>query len=294
MVKKYKAAPIRTGYWRPEEDYLQRIVDSIEDKIQDGDIVTVSEKAISTAIGNLVDESVVQAGRMASFIAKYWMRLVWGYLLGPLSRLRKRTIHHLRNYPLKEGSAHKQLALEQAGLLEALMFGSEGGIDASNLPYSYVSLPLRNAPEIAQKIRSHIKNRLGRNVVVMIVDTDRTYSLRTFHFTHRPRPIEGIHSIEGFLSYAIGRFFKMKHRATPVAVAGSQMLVEEALEIADIANNARGFGAGRTVWDMAERFGVSVTGVTWEMLDKLTHKPIVIVKPMRREKDNPEQQRKRT
>ncbi|MFQ6064201.1 MAG: coenzyme F420-0:L-glutamate ligase [Candidatus Bathyarchaeia archaeon] len=287
MVGKFEAAPIKTVYWRPREDYLQRIVDSIKNKIEYGNIVTVSEKAISTALGNLVDESAIQPSRMASFIAKYWMRLVWGYFLGSLSRLRKRTIQHLRNYPLDEGGAHKQLALERTGLLEALMFGSEGGIDASNLPYSLVSLPLRNASGIAQKIRRHIKNRLGKEVVVMIVDTDRTYSLRTFHFTHRPRPIRGIRSFGGFLSYVIGRFFKMKHRATPVAVAGSQMQVEEALEVAEIANKARGSGAGRTVWDMAERFGVSVTGVTWEMLEKLTHKPIVIVKPMRREEDSP-------
>lgn len=279
MFKKYKTVTIRTQYWRPGEDYLQRIVDSIQNKIQDGDVVTVSEKAISTALSNLVDESTIQPGQMASFLAKYWMRLVWGYLLGPLSRLRNRTIQHLRNYPLEEGSAHKQLALKQTGFLEALMFGSEGGIDASNLPYSYVSLPLRNAPEIAQKIHSYIKTRLGRNVIVMIVDTDRTYSLGTFHFTPRPKPIQGVHSFGGFLSYVIGKFLKMKHTATPIAVAGSPMQTKEALEIAAIANKARGFGAGRTVWDMAERFGVSVTGVTWDMLDKLEHKPIVIVKP---------------
>jgi F420-0:gamma-glutamyl ligase-like protein len=279
VAGKYRTLTIKTHYWRPGEGYIKVIVESIRDRVQDGDIVTVSEKAISTAVGNLIDESTIEPGRMASFLAKFWMRLVWGYLLGPLSRLRKTTIQHLREYPLEEGSAHKQLALEQTGLLGALMFGSEGGIDASNLPYSYVSLPLRNAPEIAQKIRSYIKTRLGRNVVVMIVDTDRTYSLRTFHFAPRPKPIHGIHSFGGFLSYVIGKFLRLKHSATPIAVAGSQMQTKEALEIAETANRARGFGAGRTVWDMAERFGVSVTGVTWDMLDKLEHKPIVVVKP---------------
>ena len=279
MVRKHKTVTVATGYWRPGEDYLLRIADSIQNQIQDGDIVTVSEKAISTALGNLVDESHIAPGIMASLLAKYWMRLVWGYLLGPLSRLRNITIQHLRSYPLEEGSAHKQLALEQTGFLEALMFGSEGGIDASNLPYSYVSLPFKNAPEIAQKISAFIKTKLDKSVVVMIVDTDRTYSLRTFHFTPRPKPIQGIQSLGGFLSYVIGRFFKMKRRATPVAVVGSQMQAEAALEIAEIANMVRGFGAGRTVWDMAERFSVDVTEVTWDMLDELEHKPIVIVKP---------------
>jgi F420-0:gamma-glutamyl ligase-like protein len=279
VVRRHKTVTVATGYWRPGEDYLQRIVDSIQNQIQDGDIVTVSEKAISTALGNLADESNIEPGIIASFLAKYWMRLVWGYLLGPLSRLRNITIQHLRSYPLEEGSAHKQLALEQTGFLEALMFGSEGGIDASNLPYSYVSLPLKNAPEIAQKIRAFIKAKLDKSVIVIIVDTDRTYSLRTFHFTPRPKPIQGIRSLGGFLSYVIGRFFKMRHRATPLAVVGSQMRAEAALKIAEIANRARGFGAGRTVWDMAERFSVDVTEVTWDMLDELDHKPVVIVKP---------------
>jgi len=113
----------------------------------------------------------------------------------------------------------------------------------------------------------------------VIVDTDKTYSLKGFHFTPRPKPIKGIHSFGGFLAYVLGRFFKLEQRATPVAVAGSKIGVEEALEIANTANRSRGFGAGRTVWDMTKTFGVPLTGVTLEMLDKVKHQPIVIVKP---------------
>jgi F420-0:gamma-glutamyl ligase-like protein len=74
----------------------------------------------------------------------------------------------------------------------------------------------------------------------------------------------------------------MTHRATPLAVAGFQIPAEEALEIAEVANRARGSGAGRTVWDMAETFGVSVTEVTWEMLIEIEHRPIVIVTPRKK------------
>lgn len=278
MVKRYKTVAVTTRYWRPREDYLRQIVDAIENKVENGDVVTISEKAISTALGNIVDESVIRSGWMARLLAKYWMRYVWGYFLGQLCHLRKTTIWYIRKYPVEEGSAHKQVALEHAGFLQALMFGSEGGIDGSNLPYSYVSLPLTNASQTAQKIRNYIRSKLSKNVIVMIVDTDKTYSIRGFHFTPRLKPINGIHSSGGFLAYLTGRLFKVKRRATPVAVAGSEMHVEKALEIAKIANRARGFGAGRTVWDMAETFKVPITGVTWEMLDKVEHKPIVIVK----------------
>ena len=278
MPSKYKTAAITTPYWKPGEIYLQRITDSIKYEIEDGDFVTISEKAISTALGNLIDEGDAKASLLACFLARYWMRYVWGYILGPLCHLRKRTIHHFKTYPVKEGSIHKQVALQRAGFLQALMHGSEGGIDGSNLPYSYVSLPLKNADQIAQKIRDHIKSKLRKDVTVMIVDTDKAYSMRSFHFTPRPKPINGIYSFGGFLAYVFGRFFRMTQRATPIAVAGAEIEVTEALEIAKIANRSRGFGAGRTVWDMAEKFNVSLTGVSWEMLDKVEHKPIVIVR----------------
>jgi len=279
VVRKYKTLAVRTRYWRPGEDYLKHVVESIEKRVEDGDLVTISEKALSTALGGLVDESTVQPGWVARFLAKYWMRWVWGYVLGPFCHLRKKTIRRLREYPIREGSAHKQVALERAGFLQALMFGSEGGIDASNLPHSYVSLPLRNAPRIAQEMHECIKSKLGKNVAIMIIDTDKTYSLGGFHFTPRPKPIKEIHSLGGILAYVIGRFFRMKRRATPIAVAGSDMPIEEVLEISEVANRARGFGAGRTVWDMAETFGVSsLGGVTWEMLEGVEHKPIVIVR----------------
>jgi F420-0:gamma-glutamyl ligase-like protein len=74
---------------------------------------------------------------------------------------------------------------------------------------------------------------------------------------------------------------KLERRATPLAVAGCSMSAEAALRVAEVANRARGFGAGRTVWDMAEMFKVSLADVSWEMLETVRHKPIVIVRKKR-------------
>jgi len=278
LTKVYKSVALETSYWRPGTDYLKKIADSVKGTIQNGDFVTISEKAISTACGNILDENNTHPRSLARFIAKYWMRYFWGYLLGEACHLRKKTIPRLRSYPIREGSAHKQVALEHAGFWQALMHGSEGGIDGSNLPYSYVSLPLKNAQQIARKVREHLKTEFDTDVNVMILDTDKTYSFRNFHFTPRPKPIEGIQSFDGFVAYLIGRFLRLKRRATPIALVGSKISVEEALEIAELANRARGFGAGRNVWDMAEAFNVSLTSVTWDMLDRVEHKPIVIMR----------------
>jgi F420-0:gamma-glutamyl ligase-like protein len=277
-MARYKAYAITTKYWRPGEDYIQQIIRSIEGKVSDEDFVVVSEKAIATALGNIVDESKVKPSLNAKIIAKFWMPIIWGYILGPLCHLRRKLLLQLRTYPPELGSRHKQVALQYAGLLQALMFGSEGGIDGTNLPYTYVCLPLKNAQATAEEIRGKILETLGRKVCVIIADTDKTYSFRNFHFTPRPKPIKGIRSLGGFIVYLVGRMLKLKMRATPIAVAGHSISAEEALTIAELANRARGYGAGRTVWEMAEKFKVALNEVSWEMLKKVKHKPIVIVR----------------
>ena len=273
---RFKIIVLKTNYWKPGDNFLEEIAAAVKDHIEDGDIITISEKALSTAIGNILDESKIKPGLIARFIAKYWMRYVWGYFLGPLCHLKKKNLRRIRNYPLKEGSIHKEVALRHSGLLQALHWCSEGGIDATNLPHCYVSLPLKKPEEMAKKIRKYIRSKTGKKVSVMIVDTDKTYSLKNFHFTPRPNPIRGIHSFGGFLAYVLGRALKLKRRSTPIALEGSKLAVETSLNIAEMANKKRGSGAGATVWDMAEKFGVSPTEVTWEMLEKITHRPIVI------------------
>jgi F420-0:gamma-glutamyl ligase-like protein len=277
MVK-YYALAVTTKYWKPKANYLKEIAEALASRVDNGDFVVVSEKAVSTALGNIIDESRIRPSLNAKLIAKLWMRLMWGYFLGVLCRFGQRLLQRLRLYPVDAGSRHKQLALQQAGLLQALMFGSEGGIDGSNLPYSYVSLPLKNAYALAEKIQQQIWLTLQKKVTVILVDTDKTYSLRNFHFTPRPNPMKGIHSHGGIYAYVTGRLFKLKRRSTPLAVAGASLQAEEALKIAHIADRARGPGAGATVWDMAARFKVAVTDVSWDMLAQVKHKPIVIIR----------------
>jgi len=277
-VHRFYAEAIRTKYWMPGENYLERIAEAVEGRVSDGDVIVISEKAICIAKKLLINEESIKPSPLARFLACFWMRLIWGYFLGILCHLKKKNIIRLRNYPFREGAAHKEVTLRYAGFLHALMWGSEGGIDGSNLPYAYVSLPLKNAQQVAEEIREYLKNRLGINLIIMIVDTDKTYSFRNFHFTHRPWPLKGIHVLPGFIAYVIGRSLKLKRRPTPLALAGAVMSVELALRMAEVADKVRGHGSGRTVWDMAENFRVNLTGVTWDMLKRLEHKPIVLIR----------------
>ena len=277
-MTKYYALAVATSYWKPNSNYKQKIIEAIDGKIENGDFVVVSEKALSTATGNIIDESSVKASLSARVLASFWMRIAWGYLLGVLCHFGPRLLKRLREYPLESGSRHKQVALEHAGLMQALMFGSEGGIDGSNLAYSYVSLPLGNAGELAQKIQKQILRRLKKKVCIIVADTDKTYKFGNFFFTPRPKPLKGIHSFGGFTAYILGRALKLKKSSTPLAVAGCNLGAGEALKITNIADKARGPGSGATVWDMAARFHVQVNGVSWEMLSKIRHKPLVVIR----------------
>jgi F420-0:gamma-glutamyl ligase-like protein len=277
-MTKYRASALTTKYWRPSENFFGIITGTLEGKIKDGDFIIISEKAISTALNNIVDEARKTPGISAKIISKLWMPFMWGYFLGQICHFGQRLQRRLREYPFDSGSRHKQVTLEYAGLLQTLMFGSEGGIDGSNLPYSFVCLPLENAPIIAEQIRQHIVRHLNRHICVLITDTDRTYSFGNFHFAPRPKPLKGIYGSTSIIGYIFGRTFKLRKRPTPLAVAGCELDTEEALHLANIADKARGPGSGATVWDMAARFKVEVTGVSWEMLTRIKHKPIVIIR----------------
>ena len=111
----------------------------------------------------------------------------------------------------------------------------------------------------------------------MISDSDKTYSFFNFHLSPRKSNLDGIHCF-GVMSFVLGRFFKLKPRSTPIAFTKKEKNPERALRIAAISNRARGDGAGRTVWDVAERFKVDITGVTGDMLENMPHYPVVIVR----------------
>jgi F420-0:gamma-glutamyl ligase-like protein len=277
-MTKYCALAVCTSYWKPKDDYIGKIIEALGGKIVDGDFVVISEKAVSTATGNIIDEKVEKPSLNARSLARFWMRIVWGYPLGIMCGFGQRLLGRLRNYPLESGSRHKQLALERTGFLQALMFGSEGGVDGSNLPYSFVSLPLKDAAEVAKGIQEQILLKLKRNVCAIMADTDKTYRFRNFFFTPRPKPMKGIRSFGGVATFVIGRLLKLKKSSTPLAVAGCDLQAGEALTITNIADRARRPSSGGTVWDMAERFHVDVNGVSWGMLSGIRHQPLVIVR----------------
>jgi len=266
-----------TEYWRPGCDWTKIMLGSISPELVDEDIVVFSEKAIAVDRGRIMDESKVKPSVLARILTIFWIRVVWALLLGRLCHMKKVNLSHLRSYPLHEGAKHKQVCLDQVGLLQSLQPFSEGGVDTTNLPYSLASLPLERPQQLAEQIRVTISRRLGKNVTVAIVDSDKTYSRFGINLASRATDVRGIVTL-GFFAYLMGRSLRWRARSTPLAWAGREVSPEFALRVAGLANKARGHGAGKTAWEMADRFGVGVTRVDWGMLQSVEHRPIVIVR----------------
>ncbi len=268
----------KTSFWRPGTDYVSEIIRITSPHLKEGDIIAVSEKAVSTASGNIFDEAGVKPGRIARFLAGPWTRKLWAGPLGKMTSLKNQTRLNLINYPVDEGAAHKQTALWYVGLLQSLRHYSEGGIDASNLPYTYVSLPLSKPIEVADNIRETVFQRTGKKVTVMIMDGDTTHSWRNLHLAPRRVSTPGLIHFGGVMSYIIGRLFGFKSRQTPIAVSGDLVNPDRALWYAKLFHRLCGGGAGRTVWSMSSKMETSLTGVTWEMLEAVDHFPITLMR----------------
>lgn len=274
--RKYILIPVKTDYIKPNESY-DIIIKSAAPLLKDGDYLVISETPISVSQGRLVDESKYKASFLSFLLADIWSKYLWGYLLGPIFKIKTRTIKNLRKLP-PQARIHKKVILEYYGLKHALKPASEAGVDLSNVPGTFVSLlpenPTNVAKDIAWKILEHYKT----DVKVIIIDTDACYQLIGKNFTSLPIAVPGIKSDLGIFGYLLGRFGK-KLGPTPLGVSIPEKL-ENILEIAKLAeeyheNNEKDI---KTVYDMEHIFKEDITTITIEMLNSVEHTPAIIVR----------------
>ncbi|MCC7553302.1 MAG: coenzyme F420-0:L-glutamate ligase [Methanobacteriaceae archaeon] len=268
----YLIIPIETKYISPNES-LNPILDKAKYLIKDGDFFVIAETPIAISQGRLINESKYKPSFKSWFLAIVWSKYFWGYILGPLIKIKKRTIKNLRKLP-KESIIHKEVVLKLYGWKHALKPASEAGIDLSNAPGNYVSL-LPNDP---QKVAIEIKNYLNKNIKVLIVDTDATYKRKNKYFTGLPIAIDGIDSDKGFLAYFLGQFCE-NIGSTPLA-SSCKINVEDALKIANISEDYQKTLASTmsTIHDAKKILGLEGSKITLDHLNSIIHTPAVIIR----------------
>lgn len=268
----YIVIPIETGYIEPNEN-LNSIINPAKEIMEDGDYLVIAETPVSVSQGRLVDESNYRPSLKAKFLTTVWSKYLWGYVFGPLLGIKKRTIKNLRRLP-KETYAHKEVVLQLYGLKHALKPASEAGIDLSNAPGSCVSL----LPENPQKVAKQLKAEIGKNVCVMIIDTDATYKKNGKYFTGLPIAIDGIEANKGVIGYVKGQLGE-NMGSTPLGCS-ENISVEEGLKIANIAEDYQKSLATEmsTIHSVKSVLGTDESSVTIEALDSITHTPAVIIR----------------
>ena len=276
--EKYTLIPINTDYIKPNESY-DIIIDNAADLLQEGDFLVISETPISISQGRLVDESEFQASILSFLLADIWSKFIWGYILGPIFRIKSRTIQNLRKLP-PEARAHKKVILEYYGLKHALKPASEAGVDLSNVPGTMVSLLPEDPEGVSRDISNKIFRDLKLDVTVMIIDTDASYEIIGKPFTSLPIALEGIKSDLGFFGYLLGRFGTLLG-PTPLGISRPQKL-DKALKMAKMAEDYHKQNEKdiETVYDMENMFNGDFKGVTVEMLNSMVHTPAIIIRKL--------------
>lgn len=281
----FVAIPLESKIWRPKTNFKRNIAELVKKVALDGDYIVVSEKALSSALGFLYDESSIKSDLYSKLITYLTTNLLWGEALSRVCKLSPETSIFLRRYPLTEGARHKKLALRIGGVLQALKPTSECGIDATNVPGHLVSLPLEKPFEIANDIRKHLARELGINVRVVISDSDKCYQFKPLPKLILSCRNSGIRTSVnlGFVSFFVARFFNnfFSPYATPIGFSPLNLDATELLIVAELADRARGFGIGRTVYEIEKKLRIRATEVTWDILDSFPHYPVVVIKKVR-------------
>lgn len=268
----YIVIPIETGYIKPNED-LSAIIEPAKRLMKDDDYLVIAETPISVSQNRLVDESEYTPSLKAKFLTTVWSKYLWGYVFGPLLGIKERTIKNLRKLP-EETKAHKEVVLQLYGMKHALKPASEAGIDLSNAPGTFVSL----LPENPGKVAKDIKNEIGKDVCVLIIDTDATYMKKGKYFTALPIAIDGIDADNGFYGYVRGQLGE-NMGSTPLGCS-EEIDVETALKIANIAEDYQKSLSTemKTIHSVKAVLGTEIDEVTVEALDSITHTPAVIIR----------------
>ncbi len=138
----------------PADDLSQVLVQSAPD-IQVGDIVVFTQKIISKQEGQIVNISSIQPSLLATGIASEYgkdpriMQLILN---------ESRRIVRMKNGIMITETSHGYVC-------------ANAGVDESNVKEGYATLLPKNPNKSAEMIRNKIKEKTGKNVIVIISDT---------------------------------------------------------------------------------------------------------------------------
>ncbi len=148
---------LKTSLIKPNDDLVATLVRAVERhrlKLNDGDILAISSKAVASADGRIVEMKAVSASRRANELAKK-------HLLEPeFAEL------VLREADKIYGGVEKAILTLKDDALSI-----NAGVDHKNVPAGCAALWPSNPQRRAESLQKEIRRRVGKDVGVLIVDS---------------------------------------------------------------------------------------------------------------------------
>lgn len=154
-------------------------------EVKDQDILVITSKIVSKALGLLIDIRSVKPSEKAFKISgksssdprfiELLLRESDGFVAAvPFKRLVEKGIINARALSKDINKVFKAAEFYPTVFITRRdgMVWSESGLDTSNHPENIYSIPARRLDEVAMKISKSIYNRIGRRVAVIIADTE--------------------------------------------------------------------------------------------------------------------------
>ncbi len=152
--------------------------------LQEKDIVVLTSKVVSKALGLLRKLDDVVPGKRALYISKKtgkdakWLQMIFnqGHEILAIMPLKGIIEHHIFNASKNSKSAAGLIEHEQAICVTQAKDGRihtcDAGIDGSNHPKGTVSLLPEDPDAAAKRIREQLQSRSGKKVAVILADTE--------------------------------------------------------------------------------------------------------------------------
>jgi coenzyme F420-0:L-glutamate ligase/coenzyme F420-1:gamma-L-glutamate ligase len=187
-MNKIEIIGVKLPLVKPGDDVAELIVKCVEEagvSICDGDVIVITEKVLSKAMGRMVDISSIKPSKNALKLAQKtgldpkFVELVIRecnriLLTVPIRDLVKSGAVDLMSLAGDKEAVERLLEeypcffiVERNGML-----WSDSGVDSSNAPPGMYTLPLIDHDEIARRIHERIMELTGRYVAIVICDTE--------------------------------------------------------------------------------------------------------------------------
>jgi len=276
---KVKIRRIVTSYWFPvgPERTVRRLCRLLRNHVSKRTIVVISEKALLISCGYIYDELLIRIGKTSQRIVDLY-RSLWCRLFRRL--LKDFVYESICSVRVEDIARHAVFCSRscRGHVLSILKPVSTCGVDASGLPYYYVTDPSADYRKVIDSVYKQLNVRS-----IIVADSDTSLIVKKIHLVLTSRPVYLNFCINlGVLTYVLSRLRSRLFIKCPTmtyAVGDPTLRSYRGFIILKRVEKYRKACYGRSVIEMMRLLlSKDYTSVTWRQLShSRPHYPVILV-----------------